>query len=1191
MYRRNDVIVTSASDLSLASSCEFGFARKLDALLGRLPKLDVERDEMLVRTAALGDEHEARVLAGYRARFGSQIVALSPGAASAGPARDAGEPMVREGGVVEIPRPDLRVPGQLEHAVELTTQAFADDAAVVFQATFADDDPDDAFIGFADFIVRRPDGRYLVQDTKLARSAKVTALLQLAAYADRLDRIGVPVADTVELLLGDGTVSTHRVRDVMPVYRNRWRRLRHLVNDRTADDRPARWGDERYGLCGQCDECGAAIGEHRDVLQVAGLRVSQRERLRAAGVETIDALADSSAAVPGIGAGTLDGLRTQARLQLRSVVDQPPPIEVVDPSALAAIPIPDAGDIFFDFEGDPLHTEGSADRWGLDYLFGLVDTDEQFTAWWAHSFREEREALLAFLAFVRERRRKHPGMHIYHYASYERTHLLSIAARHGVGEDDIDQLLGEHVLVDLYPIVRKALRVGADSYSIKRLEPLYMGDELRTAEVTNAAASITEYANARQLLADGDTAAGEHKLQEIADYNRYDCVSTLRLRDWLLGHARAHGVEAALVPDAPAAPDGDQRSPLHGDLLAIAGDPMAVDRGPDETAAALAAAALDYHRRERKSFWWGHFDRLVAPIDEWADNRDVLVIEDVTVERDWFREGRQRTDRRHLRLRGTLAPGSSIKPGSEERRVLYAPPGPLGTSARSAPGARVANKATVLEVADDGSLLVCELLPKGVDRYSDLPIALTPAPPPNAGCQPGAIAEWAQTIVEAQPGWPADPVTDILRRVPPRTRSGNLADVADHGGDHLKALTASLLDLDGSWIAVQGPPGTGKTYLGSRVIRDLVRDHRWKIGVVAQSHAVVEHMLGAITKAGLAPNLVGKARRTGDTTDAAAFPFTVLKTRQQAAFAAEHHQTGFVLGGTAWDFSDPNRFPRASLDLLVIDEAGQFSLASTIASAVAARNLLLLGDPQQLPQVSQGVHPEPVDQSALGWISAGHDVLPPHLGYFLDASYRMHPAVTAPVADLAYEGRLRSHQSASERHLEGIAAGVHAVPIQHRGNATASPEEAAEVLRIVEEALGTTWTENGSSGPVTEQEIIVVTPYNAQRTIVADALAAAGHGAVRVGTVDKFQGQEAVIAIVTLAASCPADVPRGMSFLIMKNRLNVALSRAKWAAFLVYSTDLVEYLPTTPAGVAELSAFISLTGDSTNAQAEAAAPS
>jgi predicted RecB family nuclease len=1180
MFRRNDVIVTSASDLSLASSCEFGFARKLDALLGRLPKLDVERDEMLVRTAALGDEHEARVLAGYRARFGSQIVALSPGAASAAPARDAGEPTVREGGVVEIPRPDLGVSGQLEQAVQLTTQAFAAEAAVVFQATFADDDPDDAFIGFADFIVRRPDGRYLVQDTKLARSAKVTALLQLAAYADRLDRIGVPVADTVQLLLGDGTVSTHRVRDVMPVYRNRWRRLRHLVNDRTADDRPARWGDERYGLCGQCDDCAAAIGEHRDVLQVAGLRVSQRERLRAAGVETIDALANSSAAVPGIGAGTLDGLRTQARLQLRSVVDQPPPIEVVDPSALAAIPLPNPGDVFFDFEGDPLHTEGNAERWGLDYLFGLVDVDERFTAWWAHDFREEREALLAFLAFVRERRRTHPEMHIYHYASYERTHLLSIAARHGVGEDDIDQLLREHVLVDLYPIVRKALRVGSDSYSIKRLEPLYMGDELRTAEVTNAAASITEYANGRQLLADGDTAAGEHKLQEIADYNRYDCVSTLRLRDWLLGHARAHGITPAPIPDAAAAPDGDEPSRLGDDLLAIAGDPMAVDRGANETAAALAAAALDYHRRENKSFWWGHFDRLVAPIDEWAETRDVLVIEDATVERDWFREGKQRADRRHLRLRGALAPGSSIKPSTQAGPfLLYAPPGPFVPDARSAPGARVARSVSVLEMHDDGSFLVCEILPQAAEPYDDLPIALTPAAPPKPGCQPEAITEWAQAIVDAHPSWPSDPVTDILRRVPPRTRSGNLADVADHGGDHVKALTASLLDLDGSWIAVQGPPGTGKTYLGSHVIRELVRDHHWKIGVVAQSHAVVEHILGAITKAGLAPDLVGKARRSGDTTDAAAFPFTVLQSRQQAAFAAEHDQTGFVVGGTAWDFSNNDRIPRGSIDLLVIDEAGQFSLASTIASAVAARNLLLLGDPQQLPQVSQGAHPEPVDQSALGWISAGHDVLPPHLGYFLDKSYRMHPAVTGRVSDLAYEGQLRSHPSASGRHLEGTAAGVHAVPVEHRGNATSSAEEAAEVLRIVDEALGTTWTEDGSSRPVTEQEIIVVTPYNAQRTIVADALATAGHRNVRVGTVDKFQGQEAVIAIVTLAASSPAEVPRGMSFLIMKNRLNVALSRAKWAAFLVYSPDLVEYLPATPAGVAELSAFIGLTAD------------
>jgi uncharacterized protein len=388
-------------------------------------------------------------------------------------------------------------------------------------------------------------------------------------------------------------------------------------------------------------------------------------------------------------------------------------------------------------------------------------------------------------------------------------------------------------------------------------------------------------------------------------------------------------------------------------------------------------------------------------------------------------------------------------------------------------------------------------------------------------------------------------------------------------------VVASLLDLDDSYLAVQGPPGTGKTYLGAHVIAELVTRHRWKIGVVGQSHAVVENLLSAVVRAGLPAALVGKVLKDADSSVA----FTALPKDGQLMFALDNRDTGYVIGGTAWDFSNPARVPRRSLDLLVIDEAGQFSLASTIASSVSASNLLLLGDPQQLPQVSQGLHPEPVDGSALGWVSDGHDVLPPSLGYFLPASRRMHPAVTSPVSELSYEGELHSHPDAEKRSLLGVEPGLHVVPVAHDGNSVESAEEAGRVVELVRGVIGLQWSDPSKGRdktPLGQADVIVVSPYNAQVSRVRGALEAAGFGGVRVGTVDRFQGQEAVIAIVTLAASSSADVPRGMSFLLMRNRLNVAISRAKWAAYLLYSPALVDYLPVTPAGVSELSAFITL---------------
>lgn len=1193
MYVVDGTVVTSASDLKKASECEFAFLRELDVKLGRDTLFEPVADPMLERAGRLGDEHEHRVLEAYRERFGA--------------------------GVVEIERPDLRDADQVAAAVAATREAFETGAPLVFQATFVDD----GFVGFADFIVRQPDGRYLVQDSKLARRARVTALLQLAAYAAQLDRLGIPRADTVELLLGDGTTSSHRLDDIEPVYRLRRARLEQIVAERVADDGPVAWGDPRYTLDGRCPTCDLEVQAHRDVLLVAGLRTTQRTALFDAGVETIDGLAASEGPVPGILDATIENLRIQARLQLEAETAEriadaagtrspddpplPPPVVVRDAASLAAIPEPDAGDLFFDFEGDPLYTEGAANDWGLDYLFGMVDTQERFTPLWAHSFAEERVALEQFLALVAARRAAHPNMHIYHYASYERTHLLTIAARHGVGEAAVDQLLADGVLVDLYPIVKRAVRVGSRSYSIKKLEPLYMGTELREAEVKSGGDSILEYVRARELLATGEldpatglagAAAAQHVLDDLADYNRYDCVSTLRLRDWLLAIARAHGVEpvpeSLLVEAAKAAGKVYEASPLAVELQRLAGPPDDPERDADHTALALAAAAIDYHDREAKSFWWGHFFRVEQPIEAWEDHRDVLVVDparsDMT--QRWYREEQHRTDRRELLLRGRVAPGSRFGVGAE-LFVLYDSPAPFPRQGLR-PGSRTPNSVRVLEVLDDG-LLVEERSVAG-STWAELPMAVVPGTPPPAGRQKDAILEWAQELSSAYPfAWPENPAIDVLRRTPPRTRSdAGLAPLADH--DYVPAVIASLLALDDSYLAVQGPPGTGKTYVASHTIVDLVTRHRWRIGVVAQSHAVVENVLDSVVRAGLAPDLVAKAPK--DAREPGDHAYTIIAKDGVAEYTAAHAASGFVVGGTAWDFANADRVPRRSLDLLVIDEAGQFSLAATIASSVAARNLLLLGDPQQLPQVSQGNHPEPVDESALGWVADGHDVLPAEFGYFLAESRRMHPAVAEPVSHLSYDGELHSHPVATLRSLEGIEPGLVPVPVLHAGNATASPEEAAVVVELVGELLDRAWVDATDAAtvarPLGQRDLIVVTPYNAQLSLVRAALDEAGYPDVPVGTVDKFQGQEAAVAIVTLAASSAAAAPRGIEFLLLQNRLNVAISRAKWAAYLVYSPGLVDTLPRTPEGVAQLSAFVRLVGadleaaDATAAVVEAA---
>ena len=1127
-----DVLLT-ASDLTRASTCEWQVLTTLDAKLGRREPVPAEADAMLDRTAQLGDRHEEALLEVLRARTD----------------------------VVEIPK-GLDAEGR-SLAVAMTRKAVDDRAGAIFQAAFEGE----RFFGYADFVELDEDGSYLVSDAKLARRAKVTALLQLAAYARALRSMGVPVSDEVRLLLGDGRVSVHELRDIEPVLLERRARLEQIVDERLAADAALPWGTDGILACGQCAACAEQIALHDDVYQVAGIRKQQRDRLRAAGIMTMPQLVDAAAGPPGMAAATFAALQRQARSQLRSRDASAVTFDVVDAAAIRELPPPSPGDLFFDFEGDPLWQQG--DIWGLDYLFGVRDADGVFTGFWAHTLAEEKQALIDFLAYVDERRQRHPDLHIYHYASYERTHLLSIAARHGVGEEQIDDLLRGSVLVDLYPVVKRSLVIGSPSYSLKELEPLYMPGS-RMGEVTNAGDSIVWFQQATELREAGEAAKADALFAQIEEYNAYDVESTQRLRDWLL-ELVAEGAEGAPVRDASPpkelSPERAEviaaREALVERLLAAAGDDPA-DRTPDEMALALAAAAVGYHARERKTFWWEHFKRLADPLDDWRDQRDVITVDEVLEVGPW--EQAKQSLVRRVRFRGTVGPGTRLSDETTQQFAVYEPPHVPGDD----PNAwRSTHAKTTLMLDED----VFELV-ESAGRHTTAipweatPIALTPAQPPNSAPLEQSIERWADALADAledggerSAALPDDASLDVLRRRAP----ARLAAVEGDGATH--AIVRSLAELDASFVAVQGPPGTGKTYTGARVIAELVR-RGWRIGVVAQSHATVEHMLDGIVEAGVPAERVLKKPREGDVD---AHAWTAVKDASEALGG----EPG-VIGGTAWAFAGHANKGFAPLDLLVIDEAGQFSLANTVAAGRAARRLLLIGDPQQLPQVSQGTHPAPVDGSALGWLCDGEAVIPERFGYFLGTSWRMHPELCAAVSDLAYDGRLGAHESA--RRLTGVEPGLEPVAVRHAGSTTSSTEEADAVVAIVRDLVGREWHDGTVSRPLKASDVIVVAPYNAQVGLLHDRLAAAGFGDASVGTVDRFQGREAAVVIVSMAASSAVDVPRGIEFLLSVNRLNVAISRGQWRAYLVHSPGLRAHLPPTPEGVAQLSAFLRLLG-------------
>ena len=424
------------------------------------------------------------------------------------------------------------------------------------------------------------------------------------------------------------------------------------------------------------------------------------------------------------------------------------------------------------------------------------------------------------------------------------------------------------------------------------------------------------------------------------------------------------------------------------------------------------------------------------------------------------------------------------------------------------------------------------------------------------------VAHWVLDHGMDAPG-PHRAIRDLLMRRPPR--AGQAPDEPLLRPDEPPTAVARriALALDGGCLAIQGPPGSGKSTVGATLIVDLVAAGK-RVGVTANSHKVVGELLGKVaTDARMrgVPVAIGqKAREESDVGNGAVF----LEKNEYARDGLASGEFD-VVGGTAWLWAREDM--AESVDALVVDEAGQMSLADVLAAAPRAGNLILLGDPQQLDQPLQGYHPRGAERSALAHLLDGAPVMPESRGLFLDGTWRLHPDICAYTSEVFYEGRLRSHEQRERHVVRGgeppfTGSGIRFLPVAHEGRSNESPEEVALIRERVGALLasGAVWTDaDGREHPLTRGDVVIISPYNAQMRALREALPG-----VRVGTVDKFQGQEAPISIYSMATSSAADAPRGMEFLYSLNRLNVATSRARCLTVVAASPELTRALCRTP---------------------------
>lgn len=1002
---------------------------------------------------------------------------------------------------------------------------------------------------------------YEISDTKLARETRAGTLLQLGLYAEMLGVMQGRCPEQVHVVTPDPDAPIHSFRvDDFAAYVRLIRA--QLANTVTGDHQAVTAANypepvDHCDICPWSSQCSATRRRDDHLSLVAGISRLQRRELEAQNVSTLERLAALPVPLPfkpRRGAiETYLRVREQARLQLESRGAETPiheRREIREGEGLCRLPEPSPGDLFLDLEGDPFAAEG-----GREYLFGVVtigtDASSTYRAFWAFNDLEERDAFESVMDLIASHRTHHPGMHVFHYAPYEPSAFKRLIGRYAMRGSEMDTLLREERFVDLYAVVRQGITAGVERYSIKNIEPIY--GFVRDVPLDEARRGLLVMEQALEL--ECPDRVPENIRNVVEGYNRDDCVSTHRLRDWL-ERLRADAIAGGATIPRPAPKDGEATEKVTDRIQRVAalrerllnGIPAIRDeRDEEQQARWLLAYLLDWHRRENSASWWEYYRLRDLPEDDLFDEPRAVA--------GWV----------HIERVSVVLSTKGKPTGSVIDRYRY-PAQEMEIRAKD--DLKLAEGTFGSVVAVDRAGMTIDVR-KGRKQADNHPSAVFAHTHVGAEAMEDALFALGETVAEAgrvssDRGGSARLACSLLLAAAPRLRSGPFRPNKDE--DAVAFAVRSALDLDETMLAIQGPPGTGKTYTGAEMICALVKAGR-KVGVTANSHKVIRNLLDAVSKAASGTNLPVRLahKRDGDS-EAGDDQNVETIASNEAALEALATGDANVLGGTAWLWARPE-FARA-IDVLFVDEAGQMALANVLAMSGAAGSIVLLGDPQQLEQPQKGTHPEGVNASALQHVLGRHKTIPPDRGIFLPITWRLPPAICELTSELFYERRLTSKPGLERQRLAGTGdfdgSGLWIAPIAHDGNRNASEEEVDAVEDLVGRLTSpcAAWVdEKGQSRPLKGQDILVVSPYNAQVSRLAERVSSRG---VRVGTVDKFQGQEAPIVIYSMATSRPEDAPRGMEFLYSLNRLNVATSRARCAAIVVASPRLFEPECRTP---------------------------
>ena len=980
------------------------------------------------------------------------------------------------------------------------------------------------------------DYSYEVIDTKNSNKPKPDHIIQLGMYTYMLEETQGVLPKRFTIVLKDMVREDVQVNQVNEFFKTHRINYEKFVKNGIDKTKP-----EKCSFCQICswkEECEKLWIKEDNLNQIGGLTKVHLKKLLELKIDTATKLSkqDPKKSIKGFKPEISFRLITQAKLQKEFEKSQKPifennPLNLIGKKGFNLLPEPSACDLYFDIESVEDHTYPG----GLEYLFGIYYVEnekEKFEAFWAHNKKEEKQNVVNFFKFTKSHFKKYPSAKIYHYGSYEITALLKLTSLHSINGIDYDNFLRLEKFVNLLNVNKQGLFLSESSYSLKNVEKFY--EFKREGDVQKGDVSQDYYS---EWIETQD----QKYLDEIESYNKQDCHSTYQLHKWLL---KIKPEETSWFQTHENQEEEAELKDWEADILNYQ---KKVEKGKFQNASIkqLIFDIIGFYNRENKPSWREFFERKLKSDEELIEDPECI---------------------------GGMELNS--KPTQDKRSLIYSYKfEEQDFKLKRTKRVIIANNQDLEQKDNAGTIVDIDyqkkevLLRRGV-ASGILPefLSIGPEKPrPNSKLISNTY-KFIDSLLKKEKKYNA--LTSFLEKKIPEIDGIKSGDKIIKSDDFLKEIPKIISNLKNSYIYIQGPPGTGKTHQAANTIIELLKENK-KIGITGLSHKVIHNLLERIEKLAIKKKFAFSGYKRGTLSDEeTVFDGEYIKTYEKDPVfmtAIDDKNTGNIFAGTKFHFA--SSFYDEKIDYLFIDEAGQVSIADLISIGNVAKNIVLIGDQNQLGQPIKGTHPNESGQSILDYLLEGKDTIPEDRGIFLNKTYRLNSKLNDFISSNFYEERLICDEKTDKRLIKFNKkskikdSGIHYIEMNHKNNVQTSVEEFEVIRDLLKDMIGLEFDDEGETRKLTIDDFLIISPYNTQVNLLISKLEESKFKNPRVGTIDKFQGQEAPITIISMTSSDSDALPRNKEFFFSRNRLNVAISRAQVASIILFNPNLLDSSP------------------------------